>query len=380
MATAADGRLQGARSANTSSFSRARSSPSAVLPSPPNPGVKLGPNGATFVSSGIPDLDRILGGGFLLGSLVMVMEDADAPHHLLLLRNFMSQGVVHRQPVLFASPLRDPRAFLGTLPSPVSSSKEHRQRDTLVDHNQQDQEKGLRIAWQYKKYFGDQQSSQNHNRDVKQEFSNDFDLRKALERQHVQYIESMSIQDIPHLTILRDRCSNFLSGLPRSDGGNLSAGRIAIQSLCAPQCGYAEMDWDLVAFIRFLRSIIRSSNVVAVVTFPTSFLLPAFLKRWQHLADTLLSVRAIPDEDKDMAKLLTGYQDMLGLLHVHKVAQNNSQVPTVLEASTFSLKLQKRRSLVLERLNQAPVEASSGTSYSTSGTCSGPSKGSSLDF
>nr|ABF69955.1 paxneb-related protein [Musa acuminata] len=100
-------------------------------------------------------------------------------------------------------------------------------------------------------------------------------------------------------------------------------------------------------------------------------------------------------EDKDMAKLLTGYQDMLGLLHVHKVAQNNSQwgrmeglkalrstgsemerkeVPTVLEASTFSLKLQKRRSLVLERLNQAPVEASSGTSYSTSGTCSGPSK------
>nr|ABF69954.1 paxneb-related protein [Musa acuminata] len=216
MATAADGRLQGARSANTSSFSRARSSPSAVLPSPPNPGVKLGPNGATFVSSGIPDLDRILGGGFLLGSLVMVMEDADAPHHLLLLRNFMSQGVVHRQPVLFASPLRDPRAFLGTLPSPVSSSKEHRQRDTLVDHNQQDQEKGLRIAWQYKKYFGDQQSSQNHNRDVKQEFSNDFDLRKTLERQHVQYIESMSIQDIPHLTILRDRCSNFLSGLPRS--------------------------------------------------------------------------------------------------------------------------------------------------------------------
>ncbi|CAL9135169.1 elongator complex protein [Musa troglodytarum] len=380
MATAADGRLLGARSANTSSFSRARSSPSAVLPSPPNPGVKVGPNGATFVSSGIPDLDRILGGGFLLGSLVMVMEDADAPHHLLLLRNFMSQGVVHRQPVLFASPLKDPRAFLGTLPSPVSLSKEHRQRDTLVDHNQQDQEKGLRIAWQYKKYFGDQQSSQIHNRDVKQEFSNDFDLRKALERQHVQYIESMSIQDIPRLTILRDRCSNFLSGLPRSDGGNLSAGRIAIQSLCAPQCGYAEMDWDLVAFIRFLRSIIRSSNVVAVVTFPTSFLSPAFLKRWQHLADTLLSVRAIPDEDKDMAKLLTGYQDMLGLLHVHKVAHNNSQVPTVLEASTFSLKLQKRRSLVLERLNQAPVEASSGTSYSTSGTCSGPSKGSSLDF
>lgn len=56
-----------------------------------------------------------------MGSLVMVMEDPDAPHHMLLLRNFMSQGLVHNQPLLYASPSRDPRSFLGTLPSPVMS-------------------------------------------------------------------------------------------------------------------------------------------------------------------------------------------------------------------------------------------------------------------
>ncbi|WOL14499.1 elongator complex protein 4 [Canna indica] len=332
MATAADGQPRTTRTPTTSSFSRASSSPSAALHMPPNAGVKLGPNGAAFVSSGIPDLDRILGGGFLLGSLVMVMEDSDAPHHLLLLRNFMSQGIVHRQPILFASPLREPRAFLGTLPSPVSSSKAHSKR-AIVDPNQQEQEKGLRIAWQYKKYFGEQQASQIHDRDVKQEFSNDFDLRKPLERRLVQNIECISIQDTPELAILRDRCSSFLSTLPRSDGGNLNAGRIAIQSFCSPQCGYSEMDWDMVAFIRFLRSIVRSSNAVAVLTFPSSYLPPSFLKRWQHLADTLLSVRAIPDEDKELAKLLTGYQDMLGFLHVHKVAQMNTQVK---ENSWFS--------------------------------------------
>lgn len=49
----------------------------------------------------------------------MVMEDGDAPHHLLLLRNFMSQGIVHGQSLLFAGPTTDPRSFLGTLPSPV---------------------------------------------------------------------------------------------------------------------------------------------------------------------------------------------------------------------------------------------------------------------
>lgn len=56
-----------------------------------------------------------------MGSLVMVMEDPEAPHHMLLLRNFMSQGLVHKQPLLYASPAKEPRGFLGTLPKPVSS-------------------------------------------------------------------------------------------------------------------------------------------------------------------------------------------------------------------------------------------------------------------
>ncbi|KAK8673911.1 hypothetical protein V6N13_112220 [Hibiscus sabdariffa] len=95
------------------------------------------------------------------------------------------------------------------------------------------------------------------------------------------------------------------------------------------------------------------------------------------MADTLLSVKAIQDEDKELAQLLTGYQDMVGFLNVHKVARINTQVPLILEATTFSIKLQKRRYLVLECLNQAPVDGSSGTSYGTSGSCS---KTGNLDF
>ncbi|URE22385.1 hypothetical protein MUK42_16990 [Musa troglodytarum] len=41
----------------------------------------------------------------------------------------MSQSVAHRQPVLLASPSRGPRAFLGALPSPGSSSNEDRPPD-----------------------------------------------------------------------------------------------------------------------------------------------------------------------------------------------------------------------------------------------------------
>ncbi|PUZ59817.1 hypothetical protein GQ55_4G073200 [Panicum hallii var. hallii] len=372
----------GGQTLGRSSFSRATANQAAS--SSGATGVKLGPNGVVFVSSGIPDLDRILGGGFLLGSVVMIMEDTDAPHHLLLLRCFMAQGVVHKQPLLFAGPMKEPRLFLGTLPAPVSSSKEdgrHRAMGVGPSSDGRANDEGLRIAWQYKKYFGDEKTSRAEHKDNKKEFSNDFDLRKPLERHLLngQNIECVSTQEIDTLSNLQDRCSAFLSKLPRKDGGSLTAGRIAIQSLCAPHCGYFEKDWDMVSFIKSVKAMVRSSNSVAVITFPSTVLSNSFCKRWQHLADTLLSIKAIPDEDKDLAKLLTGYQDMVGFLHIHKVAQTNSQVPVILEASTLSLKLRKRRSLVLEGLNQAPVDGSSGPSSAASGSCSS-SQGSQLDF
>ncbi|KAK9190387.1 hypothetical protein WN943_018992 [Citrus x changshan-huyou] len=61
--------------------------------------------------------------GFSLGSLVVVKEDAEEPRRMLLLRNCMSQGLVRNQPLLYASPSKDPRGKL----------------------------KGLTIAWQCKK-------------------------------------------------------------------------------------------------------------------------------------------------------------------------------------------------------------------------------------
>ncbi|XP_050367507.1 elongator complex protein 4-like isoform X2 [Argentina anserina] len=354
----------------TSSFSRNLSGAN----SPQITGLKHGPNGTMFVSSGIPDLDKILGGGFSLGSLVMVMEDAEAPHHMLLLRNFMSQGLVHNQPLLYASPAKDPRQFLGTLPSPAVA------KDEKSSHRDPDQEKGLRIAWQYKKYFGENQQgfgSQNS----KYEFCNNFDLRKPLERQFLtgNRIDCASILDSPNLATLQARCTTFLSQFP-SDGNISCVGRIAIQSFCAPQCRYSNMEWDMLSLLRSLKSMLQVSNAVAVVTFPPSLLSSSSSTRWQHMADTLLSVKAIPDEDKELATLLTSYQDMVGLLNVQKVAQINTQVPVILDATTFSIKLQKRRFLALECLNQAPVDGPSGISYGSSGSCSGSSKIGSLDF
>lgn len=50
----------------------------------------------------------------------------------------------------------------------------------------------------------------------------------------------------------------------------------------------------MISFIRSLKAALRASNGVAVLSFPASVLPPSFSVRWKHLADTLLSVSAIP--------------------------------------------------------------------------------------
>lgn len=51
----------------------------------------------------------------------------------------------------------------------------------------------------------------------KQEYSNDFDLRKPLQRQFLsrQRIDCISLQECPELSTLHDRCATFLAQFPR---------------------------------------------------------------------------------------------------------------------------------------------------------------------
>ncbi|XP_073392413.1 elongator complex protein 4 isoform X1 [Physcomitrium patens] len=348
-------------------------------------GVKPGSHGVSLVSSGLDDLDQIIGGGIPVGSLVMIMEDNEAPHHMLLLRYFMAQGLVHSQPLFFASPLPSPQAFLGTLPA-IASARESKSRPMgPKDSSGQDE---LRIAWQYRRYLSEQKaleerrlrqqeltasswasssSSFSHSSAVgSYEFCNDFDMRKPLERSLLIGSKCESLASGAHLGDLLDQCKEFAAKLARPAGEVQTVGRLALQSLCAPQCVQSCTDWELLAFLHSLKGIVRTSNSVAVITFPASLLRPTMAIRWQHFADILLSVESALDEDKEMAGMLTDYQEIVGFLRVHKLASINTQIPSVPDANVHTMKVVRRKKLILERLLFAPVDAVSGDSGSGS--------------
>ncbi|KAH9314176.1 hypothetical protein KI387_022803, partial [Taxus chinensis] len=175
----------------------------------------------------------VIGGGIPIGGIVMIMEDIEAPHHLLLLRYFMAQGLVHRQPLFYASPLASPQAFLGTLPN-VAEAKDS---ISITKGSPKHTEMGenLRIAWQYRKYFNENQSVENHRFQQPElasfsrtanssslsaglagtayDFCSNFDLRKPMERSmlNASKVECISLQATSDLTAIKEKCSSFLS-------------------------------------------------------------------------------------------------------------------------------------------------------------------------
>lgn len=57
-----------------------------------DPGTRPGLYGQTLISSGHAELDKILGGGLPLGSLLLLLEDGSSRHHATLLRYFLGEG------------------------------------------------------------------------------------------------------------------------------------------------------------------------------------------------------------------------------------------------------------------------------------------------
>ncbi|KAL2636430.1 hypothetical protein R1flu_007909 [Riccia fluitans] len=345
-------------------------------------GARVGPHGNSLVSSGLlsPLIGalQIIGGGIPIGGIVMVMEDLEAPHHLLLLRYFMAQGLAHGQPLLFASPLLSPRSFLGTLPG-LAHGDESKSIRTSTEKNQEGGE--LRIAWQYRRFLAEQQelsdrrqrqqeltqawsSSVLEQRSTSnlqvQDYNSKFDLRRPMERALfcAETVECVCLQGSGILSQLQEKCATFCNKLSRLGPGPQQVGRIALQSLCAPQCMLSLSEWEMMAFLNQLKSTLRKTRAVAFISFPPALLKPSFSARWQHLADVLLSVEAVEDDDKTLEAMLTDYRDIVGFLRVHKLASMNTQVPSVPEAGSYAIKVLHKRKVVLEQLQQAPIDAS----------------------
>ena len=76
------------------------------MPTAAAPGTKAGPAGSSLVSTGLADLDLVLGGGMPLGSLLLLLEDSGCTQPATLLQYWLAEGVASGHQGLWVAPVQ----------------------------------------------------------------------------------------------------------------------------------------------------------------------------------------------------------------------------------------------------------------------------------
>ena len=122
-------------------------------------GVKPWVNGLSLVSSGIRELDTILGGGHVLGSMCLMHEDTYSNHAETVLMYSLAEAISQKhKTLLIVRDSHEAKAILSALPFNMnkgSLSLDKKNPDVVMtsEEEEDDKKRHLKIAWQYGKYI-----------------------------------------------------------------------------------------------------------------------------------------------------------------------------------------------------------------------------------
>ncbi|XP_042892285.1 elongator complex protein 4-like [Penaeus japonicus] len=315
-------------------------------------------NSQLLISTGLPSLDYLLGGGLPVGSLLIVEEDRYDVYSKLFLKYFLAEGVMNGHMTTVGSLDLNPQSIMADLPSSGDTNPE----DTTVDMT----DKQMTIAWRYQNQKS-QSSSISSNR-----FGHNYDLTKVMNSSLIDKVD-MELWDGKNTGEGKGMIKNkyYWSLLQlikrRIESGNLSTSfnkaktnvmRIALHSLGSPLWGWEfnqhekDHQWEsLTAFIYMLRALVRSSFSIGMVTIPSHlFLDPALMSRLTTLGDFVVRLESFQGSEKETNPV---FKDYHGLFHIVKLSALNSLVPPLLDSTDWVFRL-KRRSLTIERLHLPP--------------------------
>lgn len=115
------------------------------------PGSRLSAyNGQLLVSTGVPSLDDILGGGLPVGTVLLVKEDRATTYAQLLLKYFLAQGLASHHHCALVSKDEDPTEMTRNLMWLASSDADMDDDDTNTTGKAASGESDrMKIAWRY---------------------------------------------------------------------------------------------------------------------------------------------------------------------------------------------------------------------------------------
>ncbi|XP_041367597.1 elongator complex protein 4-like [Gigantopelta aegis] len=318
-------------------------------------------NNQLLISTGIPSLDLVIGGGIAVGTVMLVEEDLFATYANLVVNYFVSEGIVCEQSVLAASLDLDMKQLTQELPAPISDEPQ-------LTTSQPDSD-SMKIAWRYEAQPKVQSSAANTR------FGHYYDLTKTMDGSQVesadittigeeeldtqaprqnQLMKSKYCELLRHIKLKLD--TGQFSTACKSDKRNIL--RIVLRSLGSPlwgECGVAspqdQYDPSLLKFLLVLRSLLRSAYATCLITMPSHlFQDPAFIERVEKMCDTVIQLESFAGSDREKNPAFKEYS---GLLHIRQLPRLNSLVSHMPDTLDLAYKL-RRKKFTVEKLHLPP--------------------------
>ncbi|XP_065260021.1 elongator complex protein 4 [Emys orbicularis] len=331
-------------------------------------------HGQLLLSSGLPSLDCVLGGGLAVGTLLLIEEDKYGIYSNLLFKYFLAEGIVCGHNLFVASAKEDPADILKELPAPLFDDVHKNQvdeKETAIKSKQESQE-SLKIAWRYQNLPKMEVSPAASAR-----FGHYYDVSKTVSPELLKSIkwhrfflpEVMSLH--PEIKTCNMTCGytrllqsiqriiyqeGFDGSYPQKKQKNIL--RIGIQSLGSVLWGddiccadNPEDIYSLTKFLYVLRGLLRMSLSACIITVPAHLIQnKAIMERVTNLSDTVVGLESFIGSERETNPL---YKDYQGLIHVHQIPRLNSLICDVSGTKDLAFRL-KRKLFTIERLHLPP--------------------------
>lgn len=324
-------------------------------------------NNQLLISTGIPSLDQVLGGGIAVGTVLLVEEDVYGSYARLMLKYFCAEAVMTGQSLLLISADIDPEQMLKELPGPILDDPG---KGAALENEITDTDK-MMIAWRYR-HLPKFQSSPTG---IK--FGHYYDLTKNMDYDLVKTIDVTCVRNTSNDDLRRKKEGtqvnnpayiNLLETIQNKiEVGGFGTGstaekrnilRIALHSVGSPLWGESggltqdeSYDPSLPRFLLGLRALLRSAYATCVITVPSHlFCDKVLIRKIERLCDTVVEVDSFVGSDKEKNP---DYKDYHGLFHIKQLPCLNSLVCSMPESLDLAFKL-RRKKFSIEKLHLPP--------------------------
>ncbi|XP_055455325.1 elongator complex protein 4 isoform X1 [Psammomys obesus] len=329
-------------------------------------------NGQLLVSTGLPALDQLLGGGLAVGTLLLIEEDKYNIYSPLLFKYFLAEGIVSGHTLLVASAKENPADILQELPAPLLDDNGKKELEDLHNPKTPEPDINMKIAWRYqllpKMEVGPVSSSR---------FGHYYDVSKRIPQELLEGSKWHGFFLPEHMSsdLKEESCSlswgykkllQFIQNIIYTegfDGANPQKKqknilRIGIQNLGSPLWGdniccteNCDNSHGVTKFLYVLRGLLRSSLSACIITMPAHLVQnKAITARVRNLSDTVVGLESFIGSEKETNPL---YKDYHGLIHIRKIPRLNNLTCDESDVKDLAFKL-KRKLFSIERLHLPP--------------------------